>query len=602
MGNKFILGVGPSSQSSRQQLVDTSGEASLMIASNFTEDQSASKDVTNQFVQGAKFDVQDLNKFGSHTPQWRDVPSRIRKAVCDAGSLDQPAVALHCDGQGGDPLGNVPVPVKRLKRTFYVEDSLKEQDSSNVSSGCSAPVVTQSSIEVNNADSSTVDAVDNQCFDNLVVDEGSGIEKSWSSYALESDRSSEFLGSTCETSLKKAYLRVLNDQPRCSLLDELKMLDSLTWKKGRDQNHTMLSVNCKTNQYPKVKRAFKDKKRKRMEVRMLDAMFPSGIPSLLHNENDESTGVSDFPSNLSKEMKMYFASSQQRSKSSTQKRAFSSKFLSCKSHLRKNQGVIDEQNSNESETDCDAEFNKFAEVSGRRKLRKDLTSESFRQFEKQEPACEETENAMLNSFYSRQVNAFRKTRPVVFGKYGEISGGMLAGDVPKPAKIVSLSKVLKASEKCEVPKNGKPGLTSKTKGNKLSSGTSKGHCFGNTGLETKDNHGTSNALVCDETNVDISKEDLKTSNKPLVICKVKRDVKPEQVGSIVERIHAPLKLKSKEVRKRSIYELTAKGECVVFNFLTFLCLNINSYVLKLNYKIISPMIVYNFEQTDASGS
>ncbi|KAF7817278.1 Histone-lysine N-methyltransferase TRX1 [Senna tora] len=544
----FMLGVGPSPYNIRQQ----------PAKSNFTIDQNASQDKNNQFVQVAGFDDQDLNKLSSNIIEWRAVPSKVRKGVCDVGSLDQPAIVLDC-WQGGEQLGNIPA--KRLKRTAYLEDSLKEQESSSVSSGCSAPVVTQLSVEVNNVYSSTVDAVDNHSFDNLVVDEGSSIDKGCSSDTLESDRSAEILGSTCDTYLKKAYERVSNDQPCRSLLDELKLLNSLTWKKGRGQNYAEHSENCKTKQSLKVRRGFKGIKQKRKEISMLDAMFPSEIPSSLHNKNAESSEAVDFPSNLSKEIQMYFASDQQRSKnrasfvqpSATGKAAFSSKFLSCKSHLRKHYSDRDGQNSYKTRSDFEAEFHKFTKVSGTRKLRKDFTSESFRHFQKEEPVCEESENDM-KTFYSRQVNAFRKTRPVVYGRYGEICSGIVSREVPKPAKIVSLSKVLKTSQKCKVAAYDKFRLTTKKKWKKLSTGTINGY----SGLKTKDNSGNPNAVVCDETNVDISKEDLRKSNKPFVICKVKRDVKTKQGGSIIDRIHAPSKLKGKETWKRSIYELTAK--------------------------------------------
>lgn len=566
-GSNFLTGIGPSQYTyNEKQFENASGETSLKMASKFSRDQNASKDVNIHFEQGFMLDGQDSMKIGSHTPQWRDVPSKVGKAVCDATSLDQTAIVLDWEGQDGVQPANVFA--KRLKRAIDVENLLKEQENSNVSSGCSAPVVTQASLEVNKVDSCSVDAGHTDYGNNLAVDEGSGIDKGWSSDAVESGRSAEFIGSTCKSYLKKGYLRVLNDQPCRSLLDELKLIDSLTWEKGWDRNHVMLSVNCKANQSQNVKKGFIGIKRKRNEVRILDASLSSGIPFLLHNKNGESTEVFNSPSSLSKEMQMCLSSSQQGSSTkasfvqpSTKQRdsALLSKFLSCKNHLVKHHR--DEEDSFESESNSDTEFHTFPEVFGRKKLRKDLSSDCFRNFQMQEPACEEPENANLKLLSSWKANAaHRITKPVVCGKYGEICSGKLAGEVRKPAKIVSLSKVLKTSKRFKVPSNGKPKITSKRKWKRLSFGANSGHCGGQPGLKTEEDNETQNTVICRETNFDVS-IDSGRGNKSHVIYKGKRDTEGKQHDSLVNRADTPLKLKSKEIRKqRSIYELTANGK------------------------------------------
>ncbi|XP_061376429.1 uncharacterized protein LOC133318449 isoform X2 [Gastrolobium bilobum] len=560
-GSNFFSGIGPSHYTYKQQFANASGKTSLKVASKFSRDQNASKVENVHFEQDGKLNGQDSVKIGSHTPQWRDVPSKVRKAVSDAASLDQTATVLDWEGQDG--VQNGTISAKRFRRTIDMEDLLKEQENSNVSSGCSAPVVTQASVEVNKVDSCIVDDVDTGYVNNLVVDEGSGIDKGWSSDIVESERSAEFLGSTCESYLKRGNLSVLNDQPCCNLLDDLKLLDSLTWKKGWDQNRTMPSANL-ANQSQKVKKGFKGKKRKRNEVRILDASLSSGIPSLLHNKNGESTEVFNSPSNMSKEMQLCFSSSQQRSsikasfvQPSTKQRhsAFSSKFLSGKNHLSKHRN---EKDSYESESNSDAEFHTLPEISGIKKLRKDFTSDCSGHFQMQETDYEEPENAKLRPFSSRMENAHRIIRPVVCGKYGEISSGKLSIEVPKPAKIVSLCKVLKAAKRCMVPTNGKPRVTSKKKWKRLNFGTSSGHCSGKSGKTMEDNE-TVNTIICNETNVDMSMEHLEMGSKPLVICEGKKDTKSKVCDSIVNRANAPLKVKSKEIRKqRSIYELTVK--------------------------------------------
>ncbi|KAI4316365.1 hypothetical protein L6164_024351 [Bauhinia variegata] len=499
------------------------------IRQHFGQDQSVSKDGNVNFQQGRKLNFQNLIKVGSQASQWIDVPSKVKKAVCHEGSSDQLGNVLDWGGQDSDQLGNVSA--KRFKRVIDTEDSSKEPEISDLSSGCSAPVITQSTLDVNNTDSSIVDALDNH-----VVDEGSGIDKSWSSDALESEKSSELFGFTSKNYTRNGYPGVLNDRPCCSLLDELKLLDSLTWKKGWNQNSKVLSVNCKTSQSENSKMGFKGKKRKRMVSKTLDALYPSVISCTSHNENGESAGVADFPSCLSKEMPLYSASGQQGSITRacfvqpTAKQRFSaapSKFINCKSRLSKYHSVRDGQDSYESELNSDAEFYKLSEVSERKKFREDIT-------------YVELENANLKSSFSRLENAHRNTRPVVCGKYGEICSEKLAEE-QKPAKIVSLSKVLKASERCKAFINCKPTLTSKRKWKKLNS---------------KEDHGTENAVLSGDTNVNLSMEDLKI--KPITNCNVKIDGKAKHGDNIVDTAHASLKLKCKEIRKRSIYELTAK--------------------------------------------
>ncbi|XP_028208547.1 uncharacterized protein LOC114391790 isoform X1 [Glycine soja] len=555
--SNFFSGIEPLCYNLKQKLGNASGETSLKMASDLSRDVDTSKGKNILIEQGGKLDGQDSIKIGFHTPQWRDVPSKVRKAVCDATSLDQTATGLDWEGQDGVQLGNISM--KRFKRTIGMGDISKEQKSSNVSSGCSAPVVTQASVEVNKIDSCTDDAVDTGFVNNLVVDEGSGIDQGWSSDLVE--RSDEFLGSTTGSCLKNDYLRVLYDQPCCNLLDDLKLLDSLIWKKGRNQNHFVLSSNCKTNQSQKVKKVLKGKKRKRNVVRIVDASS-----SLLHKKNEEGAGICNSSSSLSREMQMHSLSSLKKSSnkssfvqpSNKQKHtAYSSKFLSCKNRLNKHQSF---KVGYESESSSDAEFHTLPGVSGTKKLEKDLSSDCFEQFQMQELAYEEPENDKLRPFSCRKENAHRITRPVVVcGKYGEISNGHLAREVQKPAKIVSLSKVLKSSKRCMGHTNGKPRLTSKKKWKRLSIETSSGHCCRNPGLKIKEHNETENTIFLNETNVDVSMEDLERGGKPPAVYKGKRDAKAKQGDSVGNRANISLKVKNKEIRKqRSINELTAK--------------------------------------------
>jgi len=511
------------------------------------------------FEQGGKILGQDSTRIGFHAPQWRDVPSKVRKAVCDATSLDQTSTGLDREGRDDFQLGNISV--KRPKRTTDMGDLSKEKENSNVSSGCSAPLVTQASVMVNKIDYCTDDAVDTGFVNNLVVDEGSGIDQVSLSDLVESERTDELLGLISGNYMKNGCSRVLNDESCCNLRDDLKLLDSLIWKKERNQNHFVVSANCKTNQSHNVKRGIKGRKRKRNVVRILDASLSSEFPSLLPNKNDEGAEILHSSSSLPNEMQMHSLSSLQKSfnKSSfvqpCNKRiqsAFSSKFNSCKNSLRKH---LSYKVAHESQSDSYAEFRTLPGVSGTKKLRNNLTSDCFEQFHMQEPSYEEPKKAELWPFLCRKENGHRITRPVVCGKYGEIRNGHLAKEVQKPAKIVSLNKVLKSSKRCMSYTKGKPRLTSKKKWKRLSIGTDSEYCCGNRGLKVKEHIETQNTIIYNEASVDMSLEDLERGGKQDAKAKAKQGVR---VGN---RENVLLKVKNKDIRKhRSINELTAKGE------------------------------------------
>ncbi|CAJ1972051.1 unnamed protein product [Sphenostylis stenocarpa] len=245
--SNFFSGTEPLCYNLRKQLVDASGETSPKMPSDLTRNLIISNDRNIHFEQGGKLHDQGSTKIGFHTPQWRDVPSNVRKAVCDATSFNQTTTGLDWEGQEGFQPGNISM--KRSKRMIYMGDVSKEQENSNVSSGCSAPVVNQASLVVNKIDYCAKDAVDTGLVNNLVVDEGSGIDQGSLSDLVVSERTDEFLGSTTGSDLKNGCSKVLNDESCCNLLDDLKLLDSLIWKKEMNQNHFVLSAaNCVRNQ------------------------------------------------------------------------------------------------------------------------------------------------------------------------------------------------------------------------------------------------------------------------------------------------------------------------------------------------------------------
>ncbi|CAJ1972050.1 unnamed protein product [Sphenostylis stenocarpa] len=284
-------------------------------------------------------------------------------------------------------------------------------------------------------------------------------------------------------------------------------------------------------------------------VRILDASLSSKFPSLLHRKNDEVAGIFNSSSSLPKEMQMqksFNKSSLVQPCNKRRRSAFSPKIVSCKNRLSKH---LSYKVANESESNSDADIHTDPGVSDTKKLRKDLTSDSFEQFHIKEPSSyEEPENTKLSPFYWKKENDHRITRPLVCGKYGEICNRDLAREVQKPAKIVSLNNVLKSSKRCLGHTHGKPRLTSKKKRKILSIGTNSGYCC-------EEHIETQNTIISNETNVDVSLENMERVGKQDAKAKAKQGV------SVGNRAIVPLKVKNKDNRKhRSINELTAKGE------------------------------------------
>ncbi|KAF5456778.1 hypothetical protein F2P56_026221 [Juglans regia] len=562
----FDSKVGSSPSAFKEQMGTVSSEASMILNSKYANDQVLLKDLTTSSDQNDKLSRQLHKNMVCHAFQWRDVPSKV-KGVCDATVVDQSADVLNQIGHDGSQLGDTSA--KCFNKVMQIVDYLKDQEKSNVSSGDSAPAVTHASTEVNNIDLSTVDAWDTGYGSNHIVDEGSGIDRCWSSDdALGSERSAEFLGSSFNAnSRKEGSSHIINNQPPRSLLDELKIIDSLTWKKGQNQIHSGLAIHGKSSSQ-KSKTGLQMGKRKRaIKLKMLSESCSPAGPSLLPDDNPKHN-ITELPTCLSKNMQMLIPSGQGTSHSSGACfiRPSSKHRLSCK------RGAWEDDYQTELFGDTD--FCKKPEVSGRKKLRTDLTSDVFRQFWMQEPiheVAEKTEKhksvGCTGTSSSRQVNvSYRNARPVVIGKYGEISGRK---DVSKPAKLVSLSRILKTARRCALPKNCKPQLTSMRELKKTAS-TQIDLCYTKF-IDLKDEglNGSHNVTICDKLKWDTSIEetdkawfsgDEKSANKSPNLEKVRDDVGQKDCSILGSNVPAQLNLKCKEIRKRSIYELTVEGQ------------------------------------------
>ncbi|XP_059459426.1 uncharacterized protein LOC132188988 isoform X3 [Corylus avellana] len=569
LGRNVDPKVGSSLNAFKEQMGTGSGEASMILTSRFVKDPFLVMDTSIALDESGKLNGKHDKNIVCHTSQWRDVPTKV-KAVCDATVVAR--LANVFDRRELDGCQRVDASTKYFNGAMQIADSLKDQENSNVSSGCSAPAITQVSSEVNNIDFSTVDAGDTGDVSNHIVDEGSGIDKCWSSDdALGSERSAEFLGSSCNIKLRKAgSSHIVNNESR-SLLDELKLIDSLTWKKSRNQIHsghqihTGLAICGKSNTSQKTESGLKIGKRKKaIKLKMLSTSFVSAGPSLLPNENPKCVSTAELPTCSSKDGQgTCHTSGACLIQLSSKSRLSSAKTSSRKRGVR--------EGDYQTDLNYDTDFGRNPEVSGRKKLRRDFASDAFREFQIQEPThedAEKTDNSVgcIRTSSSPQVNVcYLKARPVVCGKYGEISCGK---DVSKPAKIVPLSRILKTASRCTLPKSCKPRLTSMRDLKKTNSTLIDLACAKLTGLKNEEDNGSCDVTICDKMNRDSSMEETykawcsdKQFAKKLSVLEKERDDKSEKDRSILDgNIPAQLKLKCKEIRKRSIYELTIKGK------------------------------------------
>lgn len=529
------------------------GEATAIFGSQFARDHNTSIDKDISLDQ-RKLELKQHKNVVSHSSQWRDVPSKA-KVVYDVMHADRSSKTF--DGRGCDGSQHRDTSAKCFNGTMHVTDSLKENEISNISSGCSAPAVTQVSVEVNNTDSYSADAANSGCVSDFAVDEGSGIDKCWSSDDAHGiERSAEFLGTKCKTILTKpGSSKCLNHQSSRSLLDELKLINSLTWKKGQSQTQTRFSIQNKDNLPQKF--GLKIGKRKR------------DFSSVPHNKNLKRTDNAELFSKRKTRGTRFNSHSSERKLPELS----SSRKLPRKRDLQNLYVDEEEKFVSCAEQVAGADTSEIHELSWRKKFKMDYNC-GLAQAWMQDPTPEGTGvTKKYNSVgfvksSSWQVNVCqRMSRPMVCGKYGELSDGKQIGVMSKPAKIVSLSRILKFAKRCTLPQNQNPRLTYETElqqpsHNQNNSNSDEFHCvetekesasYKKTEYECE-NHYTKERMKTAHTsgNKEFAEEFPKSE-------KERHDKSKKDCGKVHRVVNCQSKLKFKEVRKRSIYELTVNG-------------------------------------------
>ncbi|XP_030481904.2 uncharacterized protein LOC115698826 isoform X2 [Cannabis sativa] len=489
--------------------------------------------------QGGSCNGKLLRNTVIHASQWRDVPSKVKgitNAMCGDTS------AKHNIG------------------TTQAIESFTEHETSNISSGSYAPAITKLSVDVSNMDCSSADAGNTGCISNL-NDEGSGIEKCCSSDdAHGSERSPEFLGDIGKTNLNEyASSNNSNNHPSRSLLDELKLIDTMTWRKGGNQFEPGITLLNEETLSNKVNRCLKKGKKK------------SGRSSLLQYKSTKLANSSEFSSSdSSKRTKMLFLSNGKgKSFESCFDQHNSNHKLSLISSTKKpprKRDLCNLYNDSRGKVVCCTEQSPSnCEIPGASNAEKFKRECIFNNETRTVKTYKFTSE--MNSSCILQEDVCRwKSRPIVCGKYGELSDSDLVEEMSKPAKIVPLGRVLKRAKRCKLPKNEKALFTSMEELKITGNGGTDVNCNPFHLLETNKksrSHETavSGKITKEDTFLETMKNGCDNRDKKYAeefsVLEIETNNRAEKDNAKGDCIpHVRMKLRPRENRKRSIHDLT----------------------------------------------
>ncbi|XP_038695723.1 uncharacterized protein LOC119992950 isoform X3 [Tripterygium wilfordii] len=573
-GGNCDSSVGSSYDTYKEHFAYVGDKASVPVASKFVCEHTVSREKVTYLDQNGKSDLQQPESKNSH-PQWRDVPSKVKR-TCEVTAMEKSAAFL---GEKGDIDTEVwDTSVVCSKEAAPLADSLKNQEVSYFSSECSAPVVHQVTTEVNNMDSSVV-GEESGCVNSFVVRESLVIDKCGSSSdgAFESKRSAECYFSNCKTNPKREGSdKVPGNQSSRSLVDELKLMDSLLWKKGQNEMHIGVITHRESNNLQKNEAALESGKKKRPEkLKNVDSYFcTAGLPKA-HDRYDGCAETAGSSSSLSINAQMLpipgedmfgACSAQHKSKLG---RSFSPL---VKAHSRKRDllNLYDDRNEDngyERQLDGRVDFQGIFEGSGNKKSRNDGTWDASGLIWKQsaggdKKAASYPTSGKTESFCQSVDVKYRKEMPVVCGKYGEICSRSLATTL-KPVKILSLSRILKTARKCTLPTSSTSRLTSLGDLKKRSFTRRNRRFYELSNVKNDEEIGNHNSIVSDMSLEASEKErgwactsgDRQFNDKFFTVDE-NQDDKSKKYCDVTDSQPKP---KCKEIRKRSLYDLSLRG-------------------------------------------
>ncbi|XP_016456625.2 uncharacterized protein LOC107780589 isoform X2 [Nicotiana tabacum] len=405
-----------------------------------------------------------INKMECHSSQWRDVPKKVTGAVsltCKEQTRSFLTVNEKMRGQSADTGGKIP----NCAVAFQNVECLKEPEMSNVSSGGSTPVVTEVSAVIHDKYFSTADG-QNTVATNAAVDEGSGIDRCWSSNDVQcSEQSAEFFGVACEFNpIDAGPSKRLADNSSRSLIDELRLRDSL--RVNKIQNLSRFSIQEKSRSIQKVADISNKVIRKRTKWKKLDTTFPAVYSACGYPEGTCCAGLQCHSCKYKKTaLPSDDGSAEECAYSiepSFRERRFrirSLNTLSCNSKVNCHEGKTIGIQSDLLKVGDDDTFVTCELPRGKRP--KLDTATHVRQIDEEVnlgdeavARCSLVDTSMSSEMHGKVSR--REVRPIVCGKYGVISNG----NPSKPVKFVSLREICDSLAKCSFSGNYTAKMTS----------------------------------------------------------------------------------------------------------------------------------------------
>lgn len=546
---------------------DRSGAAASLLYSKLNTNCIFLKETAKSFDRAESLVASNIKSAESCSFQWRDVPKKLT-GNCSLTRKEQEAVSRS-------PLGFPSADVAKSFAGFsQIAVPLKEQEASNISSGCSAPDVTQSSSEVNKKGSSTTEVRNVSFADSLFLDKGSGNGRSCSSDdGLDSEFRPEFCGSASKINfIKREPFKLVPGKQSLSLIEEIRLQNSLQFKSSPHKTKRSYTFCEESDHLQKFELAPK-RKRKTAKWMKLDV---SGHTSINNKSPKCSEELGENAHSLLN-MQMRLGCDQGspcncegsvEQSGKLMNSAFpASKWVSRGKDYQKVHPQGEQQKTEPRNSLVVDDTLKASEMFRKKRLR--LDNASARPTEVRGVFYGSAEvTAKLTSLGGRSNSLdksnFQKwmVRPTVCGKYGIISNG----NPSKPSKIIPLSEVLKtavslADKGNKKADNDKKLKSASVKVKKMSDRHAKETALGKKVLQSRVKKCGTHSLQPFELE-SRKNEELETasysatngSDSPLFALQ-----KCNNHGITYRKPEDKLKAKFKEGRQRSIHELLFKG-------------------------------------------
>ncbi|XP_021769399.1 uncharacterized protein LOC110733636 isoform X2 [Chenopodium quinoa] len=409
--------------------------------------------------------------------------------------------------------------------------ALKGKELSDISSDCSAPVVTQASNEVDRIDSSTVDGGHKVCDNVQIADQGSSaVSISSSDEAIDSVRNLQVSDGNTRSTEEKS-LSALENVAHHKEIYEFRQ----TYSNSNElQSFSVSGGNSDENpNKTQNENVFKCKKRKRTNKwKMLGTTFT------FSNQSNQNTST------------MLNVSSSYNCLKQGRSALFAAKILSRKRDCNGIYNIVEGEPSDQEPlkgNDDSVEMPENALVKKVKQVKPPEVAkftEAVKTYAVHKPISDRT--------WKDSTKDCQKMKPVACGKYGIICDQELDIDQLKPPKIVPLSQVLKASKRLKFEKEPVvPSIKKKKKKNICCYVGRERHDVPSSSYQDQDSR--NNKVWSDASNQETQKMHLKNMQPD--------NADASEGGEInlnTSTSHPASASKTKELRMRSLYELSMR--------------------------------------------